>query len=242
MEPAPVGGRGAGPDPGPHRLQHVGPRSRRHLRRRLRHFRADARPGGHRHPGTRERDGRVGAELPREVPARDHGGGGRIPHQRPVARHWPPQRLHRGDPDLPRGPHRGPLRVHDPCGGHRRAGLRAGRTSGLRGGPQHPDPPPREARRAQLPRARDRARERPQPGGGRRRPLLARRLQRGRGAAPRGDDERVRPRGPRGPLPLRDRHLARGGCWPRSAPSRTARTGTRCGSTATNASWTSWPR
>ena len=210
MEPAPVGGRGAGPDPGPHRVQHLGPRGGRHLRRRLRHRRPDARAGGDRHPGARERDGRLGAELPREVPARDHGGGGRVPHQRSVARHRAPQRLHRGDSHLPRGADRGVVRVHDPRGRHRGAGLRAGREAGLRGRSQHPHPPPRKARRVQLPGARDRARERPQSGRGRGGPLLARGLQRGRGATPRGHDERVRACRPRRPRPLRHRHVARG--------------------------------
>jgi N-methylhydantoinase B len=65
--------------------------------------------------------------------------GRRAADQRPLARHRPPERFHRGDAGVPRRVLRRPVRRHLAHRRRRRPGLRPGRPAGVRGGPEHPD-------------------------------------------------------------------------------------------------------
>ena len=97
LEPPGLGRRGAGPGPDADLLHERGARGRRPLGRPLRPPRPDGRPGRHRHPGPRQRDGDERPPLPRSVPGRDPAARRRPRHEPPVADLGPPQRLHRDD-------------------------------------------------------------------------------------------------------------------------------------------------
>ncbi len=197
MGSADCGGRGAGANPGSYRIQHLDPRGRRRLGRRLRRQRADAGPGGHRHAGSCQFHGAVGLSLHRQVSHPDDAARRCLHHQRSLEGHRASSRFHRRDAGVPPRPARRALRLHQPCRRYRRPRHGPRCAPSLRGGDLHPADAFCHRRRRRSDADRDRARQCARAGPGDRRSLFARRLQRCRQPPAAADDGRVRDRQPR---------------------------------------------
>ena len=222
VEPPPRHRRGTGADADAHGVFHGGARSRRPLRRRLRHERRHACPGRHRHAGARQCNGGKRRQVSRRLPAAHAGGGRRAGHQRSVGWHGPPQRLHRGHAGVRWPTASRVVRGDEPHRGRGRARLRPGRRRALRGGLAHSDHEALRSWRARCIPAAHRRRQCARPAGRRRRSALARRLQpQRRRAAPR-HAARVRPRRSRHRRTVDRRRLAAsdGGADSRGAERR----------------------
>src|SRR5579885_1700105 len=202
--------RGAGADPGAHRVLDPGARGRRSVRRGVRPRRQHAGPGGDRDAGPRQFDGGGGQALPRRLPAAHDDRGRPLHHQRPVADLRPSARSHRGQPDLSARRAGRAVRQHRACRRYRRARHGAGRAPGLRGGAGDPADGAGPRRPDERGPAAHPAGQRARAAAGRGRRLRARRLQRRRQPPPRRDDGRIRHHQSRPARRAHRRDLARG--------------------------------
>ena len=192
MESAHLCGRGASKDPGTHGLQRHRTRMRRPVRRCLRHQGADARAGGHGHPGSCELHGGIGQALPSSFLNRDDARGRHLHYQRSLAGNRTYQRLRSHDSLLQSRASRRALFLHVPYYGHRRCRHGTRRHGRAHGRHLHPDAEARRPGGNQRDSDGDDSGQYTPARGNGRRCLLAGRLQRYRLRSAGRDDGRIR--------------------------------------------------
>ena len=142
--------------------------------------RTHAGAGRDRHAGARELDGGRGRSFSRALSGSADASGRSLPHQRSVARHRPPARLHAGIADLSQRPPGRVVRLHRARGGHRRTRLRTRWPASVRGRTVRADHAAGARGTAQCGSAGDRACQRARTGASRGRSVLADGVQRQR--------------------------------------------------------------